>query len=132
MSIALSAATLGKINPEVSTPSYRHEQLTAGIIHIGVGNFHRAHQSMYMHQLFEMGVDHDWAIIGAGVKHYDEAMRVKLESQDWLSTIVELDPGKLTARVTGAMTDFIEINPQSIIDAMIQPCLLYTSPSPRD
>ena len=127
MSIALSAATLGKINPEVSTPSYRHEQLTAGIIHIGVGNFHRAHQSMYMHQLFEMGVDHDWAIIGAGVKHYDEAMRVKLESQDWLSTIVELDPGKLTARVTGAMTDFIEINPQSIIDAMIQPNIRIVS-----
>ena len=41
--------------------------LKPGIVHFGVGNFHRAHQAVYLDDLFNMGLDHDWAIIGAGV-----------------------------------------------------------------
>jgi len=127
MTVLLSNSTLDQIDSEVSTPNYRQQDLTAGIIHIGVGNFHRAHQSMYMHKLFELGEDRDWAIVGAGVKHYDEVMRAKLESQDWLTTVVELDPKKLTASVTGAMIDFLEIDPQGLIKAMVAPNIRIVS-----
>lgn len=121
MTTRLSRASLGQVTVKVAKPSYRKEDLSAGIVHVGVGNFHRAHQNIYLHKLFEMGLDRDWAILGAGVTPYDEALRNKLESQDWLTTIVELDPVQLTATVTGAMVDYIEINPQAIIDAMAQP-----------
>ena len=121
MTTKLSVANLHQIPNEVEKPSYLQQDLSAGIIHVGVGNFHRAHQSTYLHQLFDKGLDRDWAIIGAGITKYDDAMRNKLASQDWLTTVVELDPEKLSARITGAMIDFLEINPQTIIDAMASP-----------
>ena len=144
MTTRLSVANLDQITDEVAKPSYRQQDLSAGIVHVGVGNFHRAHQSTYLHYLFDNGLDRDWAITGAGITKYDSAMREKLAAQDWLTTVVELDPDKLSAKITGAMIDFTEINPRAIIDAMTLPeirivsltvtegCLLYTSPSPRD
>jgi mannitol 2-dehydrogenase len=47
-------------------------------VHIGVGNFHRAHQAWYLHRLMQQGAALDWAIIGAGVRPGDAAMREKL------------------------------------------------------
>ena len=48
-------------------PRYDRSALTRGIVHFGVGNFHRAHQAVYLDELFNAGDDHDWAIVGAGV-----------------------------------------------------------------
>ena len=50
----------------------------AGILHFGVGNFHRAHQAVYLDDLFNAGRDHDWAIVGAGVFDGEKAGREKL------------------------------------------------------
>ena len=57
--------------------SYRAatEPAKAGIVHFGVGNFHRAHQAVYLDDLFNAGRDHDWAIVGAGVPPDDAKMR---------------------------------------------------------
>ncbi len=121
MSTKLSIANLDQISEKVAIPNYHREDISAGIVHIGVGNFHRAHQSIYLNRLFEMGIDRDWGIVGAGITQYDNAMRKKLASQDWLTTVVQLDPDKLTAGITGAMIDFIEIDPQATIDAMAKP-----------
>ena len=63
--------------------------LTPGILHFGVGNFHRAHLQVYLDRLMNAGRDHDWAIVGAGVTPYDVKMRDALQGQDWLSTVVE-------------------------------------------
>src|SRR5690606_15521942 len=81
--------------------------LKAGIVHFGVGNFHRAHQAIYLDDLFNMGLDHDWAIVGAGVLPSDAAMREKLAGQDYLTTIVEQDNNRSGARVIGSMIDFL-------------------------
>ncbi|GKX32973.1 MAG: mannitol 2-dehydrogenase [Rhizobiaceae bacterium MnEN-MB40S] len=105
----------------VSVPAYDRSALTSGIVHIGVGNFHRAHQQVYLDRLFSMGEDHDWAITGAGVKPYDAKMRATLEMQDWLTTVLELDPAGYTARICGAMIDFAEIDAGAIIAAMARP-----------
>jgi mannitol 2-dehydrogenase len=43
-------------------------RLKPGIVHVGVGNFHRAHQAWYLHRLMQTGAALDWAIIGAGVR----------------------------------------------------------------
>ena len=68
MSVKLSAAALAHLPAGVAVPNYRRSDLSAGIVHIGVGNFHRAHQAVYLDDLFNAGRDHDWAIVGAGVR----------------------------------------------------------------
>jgi mannitol 2-dehydrogenase len=127
MAFKLNKDTLNSLPDGVSVPSYDRSGLSAGIIHIGVGNFHRAHQAYYLDRLFETGADHDWAIIGAGIKPFDAAMRDKLKAQDWLNTVVELDPNGLTARVTGAMIDFLEIGPAPLIEALADPAIRIVS-----
>ena len=108
MSVKLSAAALGRLAPDVAVPKYRRSDLKPGIFHIGVGNFHRAHQAVYLDDLFNAGADRDWAIVGAGVREPDIAMREKLAEQDWLTTVVEQEAESSRAHVTGAMIDFIK------------------------
>ena len=90
-------------------PSYDRAQLKAGIVHIGLGNFHRAHQAWYLHRLMEMGLAHDWAIIGAGVRPYDEDMRKRLAAQDYLTTLIELGPQERKVEVIGSMIGYVPI-----------------------
>jgi mannitol 2-dehydrogenase len=103
----LSLSSVRGLGATVSTPKYARSALTPGIVHFGVGNFHRAHLAVYLDDLFNMGLDHDWAIIGAGVMPHDEAMREKLVAQDFLTTVVEQDANYSAARVTSPMIDFI-------------------------
>ena len=103
----LSLATLGSLGPMISVPAYRREQLRAGIVHIGLGNFHRAHEALYMDRLFNKGRDLDWAIVGTGVMPGDAKMVEALSAQDYLTTVVEQEAGSSTARVTGSMVGMI-------------------------
>ncbi|PCJ93346.1 MAG: mannitol dehydrogenase, partial [Hyphomicrobiales bacterium] len=127
MTKKLNLTNLNSFSEKVKIPTYSREELTPGIVHIGLGNFHRAHQAVYLDDLFNTGTDHDWGIIGAGIKPYDEAMRKKLAAQDWLSTIVELDPKGLTARISGSMIGFLDVNPGALIEAMCQPNIRIVS-----
>ena len=108
--LKLSNDTLSALPESVARPDYDRTSLTPGIIHIGLGNFHRAHQSWYLHRLMQMGLAHDWAIIGAGMRPYDEVQREKLAEQDYLTTLIELDlnAGK-TAEIIGSMIDYVPV-----------------------
>ena len=103
----LSLANLGELRPDIAVPNYRRDELKPGILHIGLGNFHRAHLGVYMDRLFNLGHDKDWAIVGAGVMPSDAKMREALLPQDYLSTIIEQEKDKSSARVTGPMVDFV-------------------------
>ncbi|WP_422021713.1 mannitol dehydrogenase family protein [Roseibium sp.] len=107
--IPLSDATLTAISSGVTKPRYDRSALRPGIVHIGVGNFHRAHQAWYLHRLMQEGHAHDWAIIGAGVRPYDAVMRDKLIAQNCLTTLVELNPSKTSAEIVGSMIDYLPI-----------------------
>ena len=119
----LNYATLNKLPKGILRPQYDPAQLKAGIVHIGLGNFHRAHQSWYLHRLMQQGEAHDWAIIGAGVRPYDATMREKLLEQDCLTTLIELAPSSLSAEVVGSMIDYVPIEEGNgaLIDRMAQP-----------
>ncbi len=103
----LSLISVRGLRADVSTPTYARSAQTPGIVHFGVGNFHRAHLAIYLDDLFNRGLNLDWAIIGAGVLPSDEIMRQKLAAQDFLTTVVEQDAHRSSARVTGPMIDFI-------------------------
>ncbi len=105
----LSLAALPEFPAEISRPGYERAALRPGIVHIGLGNFHRAHQSWYLHRLMQSGTAHDWAIIGAGVRAGDEAQRRKLVEQDYLTTLIELDPKGTSAEIVGSMIGFVPV-----------------------
>ncbi len=107
MTTKLSLSNLASLPAKVGRPKYDRSALKAGILHFGVGNFHRAHQAVYLDDLFTLGLGHDWALVGAGVFDGEKAGRKKLAEQDWLTTVVEQDEGHMSARVTGSMVDFI-------------------------
>lgn len=119
----LSDASLTQLPDGVKAPGYDRAQLSAGIVHIGLGNFHRAHQAWYLHRLFEQGENFDWAIVGAGVRPYDEAQRRKMAAQDYLSTLIELDPKGTSAEVIGSMIDYVPVEDGGgpLIARMAQP-----------
>ncbi|MEZ5450401.1 MAG: mannitol dehydrogenase family protein [Thiolinea sp.] len=105
----LSNDTLTQLPEQVRVPRYDRSTLTPGIVHIGLGNFHRAHQAWYLHRLMDAGLAQDWAIIGAGVRPYDETMRQKFAAQDYLTTLIELDPSGTSAEVIGSMIDYVPV-----------------------
>ena len=127
MAINLNSAALAELGDNVATPKYDRSALTCGILHVGIGNFHRAHMAVYLDRLFALGRDHDWAIQGAGVRQGDARMRDVLSEQDWLTTVVELDPSGLTAQVIGSMADFVEICPDATVAAMANPQIKIVS-----
>lgn len=114
---------------QATLPAYDRKSLKAGIVHIGLGNFHRAHMAVYLDDLFALGLDHDWAIIGAGVRAPDARMRDAMKAQDCLSTVIELDPSGRSARRIGSMIDFLPVEPDntSLIAAMTNPAIRIVS-----
>jgi mannitol 2-dehydrogenase len=106
MAVPLSLDALDRLPEGVGRPVYARGELEPGILHFGVGNFHRAHMQVYLDRLMTAGRAHDWAVVGAGVTPHDLRMRDALASQDWLSTVVEQAAERSAAHVTGVMTDF--------------------------
>ncbi|MEM1430124.1 MAG: mannitol dehydrogenase family protein, partial [Pseudomonadota bacterium] len=120
-----SNATLAALPGDILRPHYDRSALRPGIVHIGVGNFHRAHQAWYLHRLMQQGEALDWAIVGAGVRPYDRDMRQKLLQQDCLTTLVELAPGGRSAEIVGSMIDYlpIEAGNAALISQMADPAI---------
>ena len=105
----LSNATLAQVPAGIARPNYDRALLTPGIVHIGVGNFHRAHQAWYLHRLMQAGQAFDWAIVGAGVRSQDARMREKLLAQDCLTNLIELEPTGRSAEIVGSMIDYLPV-----------------------
>ncbi len=125
----LTLDTLAHLPPGIGKPTYDRAALSAGIVHIGLGNFHRAHQAWYLHRLMNAGLALDWAIVGAGVRAADADQRARLLSQDCLTTLIELDPSGRSAEVIGSMIDYVAITPDNapLIAQMAQPGIRIVS-----
>lgn len=127
--IRLTNDNLSAIGATIPVPQYDRSKLTPGIVHIGLGNFHRAHQSWYLHRVFQQGLNHDWAIIGAGVRPYDAQMRDMMKAQDCLTTLIELDPSGKSAEVVGSMIDYVPVEEGNgpLIEQMADPAIRIVS-----
>ncbi|MBE9179564.1 mannitol dehydrogenase family protein [Oculatella sp. LEGE 06141] len=127
--IKLNETSLSRLSDSVHIPQYDRHQLTNGIVHIGVGGFHRAHQALYLDQYFHQTADRQWGICGVGLLEYDQRMREALQSQDCLYTLVERSPEGDRARIIGAITQYLFApdNRQAVIDVMANPaCKIVT------
>src|SRR5690606_28209263 len=124
----LSRSASADLSTKAAVPAYDPRQLTAGILHFGVGNFHRAHQAVYLDDLFNSGRDHDWGVVGAGVRTADEEVRRLLQGQDWLTTVVEQEADGATARVTAPMVDYLPTGDSAaIVERLADPAIRIVS-----
>jgi len=114
----------GRLAETARRPSYSRAGLTAGIVHFGVGHFHRAHQAMYVHRLLEQGLAREWAYFGVGVMPSNTQMRDVLNTQDGLYTLVlRGEDGTETADVIGSIIGFAYApdDPQRVIEKIASP-----------
>ncbi len=118
----LNRSTLAHL--PVAGPTYDRSEIGIGIVHFGVGGFHRAHQAMYVDQLLERGLAREWGICGVGVMPADQRMKQALEAQDGLYTLILKNPdGSRDVRVVGSILDFryAPDDPEAVIELLAAP-----------
>jgi mannitol 2-dehydrogenase len=119
--LPLDAATVSEFAERVPTPRYDRSRLRIGIVHFGVGGFHRAHQAMYLDRLMNAGEALDWAICGVGVMDADRQMQEALSAQGYLYTLVaKHSDGRYEPRVIGSIVDFLfaRDDPEAVIERL--------------
>ena len=122
--VVLSARSLAQCGEHVAVPRYDRSRLTVGIVHIGVGGFHRAHQAMYIDTLMNDGLALDWAICGVGVLDSDREMQRVLHAQDGLYTlVVKHGDGTYQPRVIGSLVQYLFApdDPEAVIERLADP-----------
>jgi mannitol 2-dehydrogenase len=72
----LNSKALAALPDSVAVPGYDRSRLTVGIVHVGVGGFHRSHQAMYIDRLMTAGTSYDWGICGVGLLPGNRAMQL--------------------------------------------------------
>ncbi len=108
MSTRLSNHALPAPADRLEVPTYDRTTLTAGVVHLGVGNFHRSHQAAYLDRLLAGGGASDWAICGLGLRPGDARMRDALVPQDGLYTLLVKHPnGTTDARIIGSIAGYL-------------------------
>ncbi|MBP5981709.1 MAG: mannitol dehydrogenase family protein [Halomonas sp.] len=126
----LNNHNVGKLGSLIGTPLYDRSAVTPGIVHIGVGGFHRAHQAMYLDALMNQGLALDWGVVGVGVMPDDKRMQQALAAQDHLYTLVVKHPGgEYEPRVIGSMVDYLFApeDPKAVIEQMADPAIRIVS-----
>jgi fructuronate reductase len=113
----LSTETLVGLSADVARPGYDPSSVGIGIVHLGTGAFHRAHQAVYVDDLLAQGAK-DWRILGVSLR--SPGVRDQLVPQDGLYTLVERDGDEERLRIIGSIADVLVApeNPQSVIDAI--------------
>jgi mannitol 2-dehydrogenase len=117
----LNQKNLTEVAEFLKIPTYNRNEIKSGIVHIGVGGFHRAHQALVVQNLLELGGNEDWGICGIGLREADHKIAEVFKNQDCLYTLITRHPdGKVESEVMGQMTDFLLApdNPQAVIDRM--------------
>ncbi|MDX3002584.1 mannitol dehydrogenase family protein [Kribbella solani] len=126
----LSAEVLDALGNDVEVPAYDRATVTPGIVHFGVGGFHRAHQAMYLDRLMSDGKALDWGIVGVGVLPQDRRMYDVLSAQDHLYTLVIKHPdGTLEPRVIGSIVDYLFApdDREAVLARMVDPATRIVS-----
>ena len=120
----LNSKNLSLIPGEATLPEYDRSVLKSGIVHIGVGAFHRAHQAFYTDMLLQNPENREWGICGIGLLDSDRKIIDWLVQQDGLYTVMITEPdGILTARVIGSLIEclYAPDDPEAVIEKMADP-----------
>jgi fructuronate reductase len=116
----LSAATLDALPAEVERPGYERGATQAGVVHLGIGAFHRAHQAVVFDDLIRRG-DHRWGVIGASLRSAE--VRAQMAPQGGLYTLLVRDAQAQRARIIGAVKDVLVApeSPAALVEVLAGP-----------
>jgi fructuronate reductase len=122
----LGAAALVGLPASVARPAYDRDAVATGIVHLGIGAFHRAHQAVCTDDVLAAG-DRRWGILGASLRSPDT--RDALVPQDGLYTLSVRDSDGEALRVIGAVRDVLVApeNPAALLEAMCRPSVAIVS-----
>ncbi|MBP8235833.1 MAG: mannitol dehydrogenase family protein, partial [Rhizorhabdus sp.] len=119
--VQLKQENLHRLADEITRPSYDRSKVKAGIVHIGVGGFHRSHQAYYTDALLSDSEASDWGICGVGLRDADRKIGDILKAQDYLYTLIVKHPqGTVETCIIGSLIDFMLAcdDPGAVIDRM--------------
>ncbi|MFO1313440.1 MAG: mannitol dehydrogenase family protein [Burkholderiales bacterium] len=121
----LALATLARVPPGAAKPAYDPAHVQVGILHLGLGAFHRAHQAVYTDDV--MARDPRWGICGVSLKT-PRAVE-PLAAQDGLYTYLERSSGRVSARVIGALreTVFAGASREALVRRFADPAIAVVS-----
>src|SRR5215216_4935625 len=122
----LSVTTLARLPADVARPHYDRPAVTTGIVHIGVGAFHRGHEAVYTEAAIAGG-DTRWGILGASLRSPD--VRDALAPQDFLYTVASRDDAAEQLQVIGALRGVLVApeDPEALLRAMTDPRIAIVS-----
>ena len=120
MTQRLSRDVLAQLAPSVHRPDYDRDAKACGIVHVGIGAFHRAHQAVYTDDAMNGG-DGNWCITGVSLRSPD--VHDQLAPQDGLYTLNERGPNAVAPRLIGAVRRVLVAprDPGAVVDAMADP-----------
>lgn len=119
--VSLHQHNLWQLPSQIKRPTYDRSRLTSGIVHVGVGGFHRSHEAFYTDELLQSGGASNWGICGVGLREPDRRMATILKEQDYLYTMIVKHPdGRSEPRVIGSIVDFLMgcDDPAAVINRM--------------
>ena len=116
----LSNETIGDLPAAVATPVYDRFAVKNGVVHLGIGAFHRAHQAVIFESALESG-DLRWGITGASLR--SAGVRDEMNPQDGLYTVVTRDGSGDTPKVIGAVREVLVApeNPEALVERLADP-----------
>lgn len=104
----LNQQNLTQLPAELNPPTYDRSRIRAGIVHVGVGGFHRSHEAFFTDELLRLGGGSDWGICGVGLREADRKIASTLQEQDFLYTLIVKHPdGSVQNRVVGSLVGFL-------------------------
>ena len=102
--IPLQRGVLSSLPAGIRAPGYDVSAVRPGIVHLGLGGFHRAHMARYTHELMERDPEAlGWGIVGAVLLPADRRMIESLAPQDGLYTLIEREGAEEHVRVIGSL-----------------------------
>jgi mannitol 2-dehydrogenase len=104
--VRLGAHPMRGLGPDVEVPSYDVRSLRPGVVHLGTGAFHRAHQAVYLHDLAQSGVSDQWGVVGSSLRSNTTVRR--LARQDGLYSVTEVGSESRSVRVVGVLRDQVD------------------------
>lgn len=126
----LNSSSVSTLPATVAVPSYDRSKVTVGIVHFGVGGFHRSHQAMYVDRLMNTGEALEWGICGVGALPHDSRIRDVMRDQDCLYTLeLKNADGSRDLRVIGSIVEFLFApeDPEAVIERMTDPAVRIVS-----
>lgn len=122
----LDHANLDRLPPATRRPAYDRSRVTPGIVHLGLGAFHRAHQAVVIDDCLANGAT-SWGIIGASLRSPDT--RDALAPQDHLYTVAVRAAESTEHRVIGALLDSVVARekPAALVERMADPAIRIVS-----